>query len=93
MIEKPLLPVRWLYCNRFGQSSFQHSDPLGQDKILISADEKVNMIWHDHVPSDPDSARLAGSRELNQHLMHDRMCQQLFATMRVERDEVERRIV
>jgi hypothetical protein len=51
------------------------------------------MIWHDHVPSDAYAERLSGSRELNQRIMHDRICQQLFATMRVERNEVQGRII
>jgi len=51
------------------------------------------MVWHDRVPSDAYAARLSGSRELNQRIMHYRICQQLFAAMCVERDGVKRWIV
>ena len=54
MIEKAALPHRRCPCQRnmFRESLFQHSDPWPELKIVWSADEKMNVIGHDHISAN-----------------------------------------
>ena len=54
MIEKAALPDR--RCpgqrNMFRESLFQHSNPWPKLKIVGSANEKMNVIGHDHISAN-----------------------------------------
>ena len=64
-----------------------------QGEIQIPADKQVNMVWHDYIPPKANSAQLTVSSETNQRVMHTSISEKLLALMRVERHEVQWRIV
>ena len=62
-------------------------------RVGLIADEEMNVIWHDHEPPDSYSAFCACSRKFDESPMDSGVREHPFAPMRVERDEVKRRIV
>ena len=56
VIEKAALPDRRCACwhNMFRESLFQPSYPGAKLKIVGSADEKMNVIGHDHISTNSD---------------------------------------
>ena len=64
-----------------------------QGEIQIPADKQVNMAWHDYIPPEANTAQLTVSSETNQRVMHTSISEKLLALMRVERHEVQWRIV
>jgi hypothetical protein len=56
VIKKAALPDRRRCCydNMFRESLFQHSYPWAELKIVRSADEKMNVIWHDDISTNSD---------------------------------------
>jgi hypothetical protein len=57
------------------------------------ANKQMNLIRHDYIPPEGNSAQLTVSSETNQRVMHMSISQKLLALMRVERHKVQRRIV
>jgi len=53
----------------------------------------MNVIRHDYIPSEANSAQLTISSETNQRVMHTSISEKLLALMRIERHKVQRRIV
>ena len=60
-----------------------------QGEIQIPANKQVNMVWHDYIPPEANSAQLTVSSETNQRVMHTSISEKLLALMRVERHEVQ----
>jgi len=66
---------------------------LFQGEIQIPADKQVNMVWHNYIPPEANSAQLTVSSKTNQRVMHTIISEKLLTLMRVERHEVQWRIV
>ncbi len=93
MIDEAFLPMWPCSQNSFGKNSFQHPHPLTKKKGDIAANEKVNVIRHDDITPDGNSAFSSGSGELDETLVNSFVCEQFLALVRVERDKIQRGIV
>ena len=69
-------------------SALQHPHPLRQGEIEISANENMNMIWHNDVTAKTNPARLAAVSEMNKLAVHLGIGEELATLMRVKRDKI-----
>ena len=93
MIKKAALPDRRCPCQRnmFRESLFQHSHPWAELKIVGSADEKMNVIGHDHISTHSNvMPRICLRRERHKCGMHCVGCEQFPPLVRAEGDEEQR---
>jgi hypothetical protein len=89
MIEKALLPMRRLRSNRCRQSALKNSHPLPQREVQVAANKKMNVIWHDHITPQANSAQLALLSEMNQRVVHARVCKKFPALMRIKSNKIQ----
>ena len=91
VVEEAGLPkmIPGLQRNRY--CSFQSSDPLSQADVRIDSDEEVNVIRHDHVPSDCGVEFVEGSIGISlKGIVNSGQRMDAFPIARRERHEVER---
>ncbi len=93
MIEKPLLPMRRRRPNRPRQSALQDPHPLPQREVQVSTNKKMNVIWHNHITPEANSAQLTLLSEMNQRVVYARVCKKFPALVRIERNKIQRRII
>jgi hypothetical protein len=95
MIKKAALPDRQRACwrNLFRERLFQHSYPWPKLKIVGSADEKMNVIGHDHISTNSDVlTRICLRCERHKCGMHRVGCEQ-FPSLVCTRCDEEQGIV
>ena len=62
---------------------------MPQGEVKVSANEKMDMIWHNDVTPEANSSTLTLLSETNQFVVHQDICEQSATLMRVEGDKIQ----
>jgi len=92
-IEESLLPVWLRRRNYFRQTALQKPHPLCQQEVLAPTDKEMDVIGHDNITTDGDSALLSQFGKGDKLRMHFGARQQFLSMMSIKRNEKERRII
>jgi hypothetical protein len=66
---------------------------LRKDEVRTALDEKMRVIGHENITANRNATRFAGPRESDESFVDFCIRQHLSAMMRIERYEIERRVV
>src|SRR5207245_8950144 len=73
--------------------SLEQSNPLRKQNIRTIPHKNMDVIWHDHQPTNSDATWLALSTELNELPVNSCIGEQSFPAMGVKRHTVQMWIV
>ncbi len=66
---------------------------MAEYEIETSANKQMNVIWHEHVPSEANSQDFTLVSKTNQCVMHASIWKKFLTAIRVESHKVQRWIV
>src|SRR5947209_5919316 len=85
--------MRWRRSNRLRKTALQQTHALSQRIIKRTSSEQMNVIGHDYVTTNRNSALRAIACEFDKAVMHSRLRKHLASAMCIERHEIKWRII